>query len=248
MNRDRLSAIAHRRHPVAAPLSDATVDRLLDRVAERQPHTVLDAGCGSAQWLVRLLERTPGATGVGVDLSADAVAAAVAFAAGRGVRDRVEIRQQDAGAVGDDGYDALLCIGSTHAFGGFPQTLRTLHTMASPGAYSLVGDGFWQRAPEQPTLDALEATADEFPSYAELVALVEAAGWAPVHVHVSTDEEWDDYEWSWIASLSEWAREHPEDPDSADAAGFAQRHRDEWLHGYRGTLGFAVVTAEKLEA
>lgn len=246
MNRDRLSAIAHHNHPVAAPLSETTVEALVRRVADREPRRVLDVGCGSARWLVRLLELVPSASGVGVDLSAEATAAALALADAHGVGKRIEIRCQDAGQLGDERFDALLCIGSTHALGGLRATLEALHARADDGATLLLGDGFWEHPPGHPALDALGATPEEFPSYAELAALVADSGWAPLHVHTSTMTEWDEYEWSWISTLSAWARSHPDDPDAADAAEFAQRHREEWLRGYRGTLGFATVIAEKI--
>jgi len=246
MNRDRLSAIAHRNHPVASPLSNSTVERLLQRIAARDPQRVLDVGCGSAQWLVRLLELAPTATGVGVDLSSDATTAALALAESRGVSDRIEMRCQDASQLGEDQYDALLCIGSTHALGGLEPTLRALHARALDGATLLVGDGFWEQPPQQAALESLGATTDEFPSYAELAGLVEASGWAPLHIHVSTPAEWDDYEWSWVSTLAGWARRHPDDPDAADALAFARQHQEQWLAGYRGTLGFATVVAEKI--
>ena len=246
MNRDRLSAIAHHNHPVAAPLSEPTVEALLRRVADREPQRILDVGCGSARWLVRLLELVPTAVGVGVDLSAEATAAGLALADAHDVGKRIEIRCQDASQLGDETFDALLCIGSTHALGGLQPTLDALHARAAAGATLLLGDGFWEQRPQQPALDALGATPEEFPSYADLAVLVESSGWAPLHVHVSTGTEWDDYEWSWISTLSSWARSHPDDPDAADAAAFAQQHRDEWLRGYRGTLGFATVIAEKI--
>ena len=246
MNRDRLSAIAHRNHPVAAPLSDAAVESLLQRVAAREPRRILDVGCGSAQWLVRLLELVPSAAGVGVDLSTDATTAAMALAESRGVTDRIEIRCQDAGQIGEEQYDALLCIGSTHALGGLQPTLQALHARAADGGTMLVGDGFWEQPPQQAALDSLGATTDEFPSYAELAAIVESSGWAPLHIHVSTPAEWDDYEWSWVSTLAGWARRHPQDPDAADATAFARQHQEQWLSGYRGTLGFATVVAEKI--
>src|SRR6185312_11968040 len=145
MNRDRLSAIAHHNHPVAAPLSETTVEALLRRVAEREPQHILDVGCGSARWLVRLLELVTSAIGVGVDLSAEATAAALALADSHGVSDRIDIRRQDAGQLDDERYDALLCIGSTHALGGLRPTLQALHERALDGATLLVGDGFWEQ-------------------------------------------------------------------------------------------------------
>jgi cyclopropane fatty-acyl-phospholipid synthase-like methyltransferase len=246
VNRDRLSAIAHGHHPVAAPLADTTVDALMALVAAYHPHTVLDVGCGSAQWLVRLLERVPDARGVGVDLSQEALAAAEVLAKDHAVGERVELRRQDATTIGDGRYDAMLCVGSTHALGGLTPALQALHGWGAPGSVAVVGDGFWQRAPDAATLAALEATPDEFPSYAGLVRLVEAQGWAPVHVHVSSLQEWDDYEWSWVSTLRRWARDDPADADAADGLAFAEQHQAMWLDGYRETLGFAVVVAERV--
>ena len=244
MNRDRLSAIAHERHPVAAPLADTSVDALMELVASYHPRTALDVGCGSAQWLVRLLERASDGRGVGVDLSAEALAAAQVLAEERGVGDRLELRKQDASTIGDGRYDALLCVGSTHALCGLEPTLKALHGWGGPGSVAVVGDGFWEKAPDVSTLQALEATPEEFPSYAGLVRLVEAQGWAPVRVHVSSLQEWDDYEWAWVSTLRRWARQNPDDPDATDGLAFAEQHQRMWLDGYRETLGFAVVVAE----
>lgn len=54
--------------------------------------------------------------------------------------------------------------------------------------------------------------------------------------------EWDDYEWSWAGSLTEWAlREALTDDDRREALEIARAHHDEWLRGYRGQLGFVTV-------
>jgi hypothetical protein len=119
-----------------------------------------------------------------------------------------------------------------------------LHSWAGPGSVAVVGDGFWQRTPDPSTLTALDATSEEFPSYAGLVHTVETHGWAPVHVHVSSLQEWDDYEWAWVSTLRRWARQNPTDPDAPDGLAFAEQHQRMWLDGYRETLGFAVVLAE----
>ncbi len=60
-------------------------------------------------------------------------------------------------------------------------------------------------------------------------------------MHVSSSEEWDDYEWSWTGTLGAWAMDHPDDPDAADAVELARTHHKAWLHGYRGVLGFVCL-------
>ncbi|MDR3035805.1 MAG: SAM-dependent methyltransferase, partial [Kitasatospora sp.] len=47
MERQEISRIAHRDHPVAAPLSDETVRELLERLLRgRADGRLLDLGCG----------------------------------------------------------------------------------------------------------------------------------------------------------------------------------------------------------
>ncbi|MEJ5913678.1 hypothetical protein [Pseudokineococcus sp. 1T1Z-3] len=69
-----------------------------------------------------------------------------------------------------------------------------------------------------------------------------AASFEPGFGHVSTQAEWDDYEWSWTGSLVDWAlHEAPTDDDRQQALSTAREHRRQWLGGYRGVLGFATV-------
>jgi len=76
---------------------------------------------------------------------------------------------------------------------------------------------------------------------AMLALILRAAGWSPIYAHVSEEGEWDDYEWSWVGSLTQWALDNPSHPDAGDALAAAREHRAGWLGGYRGTLGFACL-------
>ena len=62
-----------------------------------------------------------------------------------------------------------------------------------------------------------------------------------MYAHVNDATEWDDYEWSWIGSLTEWALNNPGPPDAAEALTVARKHRDQWLRGYRNVLGFVTL-------
>ncbi|NYI04543.1 SAM-dependent methyltransferase [Allostreptomyces psammosilenae] len=241
MDRQRISAIAHGDHPIAAPLSEESVARLLDRAVPSGTGRLLDLGCGTGTWLRRALADRPGLRADGVDTDAAAIAAGREAAAAEGLADRLALHVRDAteftAAVP---YDLVLCVGATHAFGGLFPALEAARRHLAPGGGVLVGDGFWERAPDRGTLEAGFA-ADEYDDLATTVDRITAAGWAPVYGHVSTGAEWDEYEWSWTGTLTRWALDHPEDPGGEAALRAASEHRAAWLHGYRGTLGFVTL-------
>ncbi|MEV6940206.1 SAM-dependent methyltransferase, partial [Streptomyces sp. NPDC051132] len=53
MDHDEISRHAHADHPIAAPLDDDAVRRLLERGLPRGAGRVLDLGCGGGEWLLR---------------------------------------------------------------------------------------------------------------------------------------------------------------------------------------------------
>ncbi|MFF2750341.1 SAM-dependent methyltransferase [Kitasatospora sp. NPDC058048] len=242
MDRQQISRLAHARHPVAAPLADESVARLLDRAtAGTERGRALDLGCGEGVWLLRTLAAHPGWRAVGVDLDAAALTRARETATALGVVRRIGLHHVDVREfTSREPFDLVLCVGATHAFGGLLPTLAAARELLAPGGRLLVGEGFWQREPSQPALDGLGAAREDFADLATTTDRVLADGWSPVFGHVSSEQEWDDYEFSWTGSLAEWALDHPDHPDAAAAREAADRHRTEWLHGYRGTLGFVT--------
>ena len=118
VDRALASAIAHRWHPIAAPVSDDNLRRLVGHLRLPPDGRLLDLGCGFGEWLFAALEAAPGTAGVGVDTSAPALEEARARAAARNLTDRVTFEQADASGWSGEGFDAVLCIGATHAFGG----------------------------------------------------------------------------------------------------------------------------------
>lgn len=241
MDRRQISAIAHTDHPIAAPLGDDSVRALLDRSLPHQDARLLDLGCAAGTWIVRALAARPGLRADGVDIDADLIATARRGLNGAGLADRVALHAQDAREFTSPHlYDVVLSIGATHAFGGLLPTLEAARGHLAPGGSVLLGACFWEREPDGKTLDAGFAV-DDHDDLATTVDRVVAEGWTPLHGHVSSLREWDDYEWSWTGSLSRWALDHPEHPDSGEALKVAGEHRAAWLGGYRGTLGFVTL-------
>jgi SAM-dependent methyltransferase len=243
VDRQRLSSIAHSRHPFAAPISGVSVNKLLRR-ADRQPSArILDLGCGQAAWALQALAHFPDGYADAVDISRYALERAAYAAAERGLADRITLHERDARTYVPDGdYDLVLCVASTHAFGGFAETLKLAGRHVNRDGVLLVGEGFWQ-APPTPFLSA------EHNAFADLAGVVEAAeqaGWTPVYAHVSDPAEWDDYEWSWIGSLTQWALDNPGHPDAAEVRAVASEHRDRWLRGFRDVLGFVTLVLRRV--
>lgn len=241
MERNRLGALAHLDHPICAPLSDSSVDRLLDRALIRGDERVLDLGCATGTWLVRALTGRPGLHADGVDIDPEAIEQGRAAAASAALADRLQFHVGAAAEfTAHHSYDLVFCIGAVHAFDGLLPALAAACEHLAPDGALLLGDCFWERPPYQATLDAGFA-ADDYLELAATVDAVAAAGWAPIYGHISSTAEWDDYEWNWIGSTTRWALDHPADPDSAALLEAATAHRRAWLHGYRGTLGFLTL-------
>ncbi|GAA1414492.1 class I SAM-dependent methyltransferase [Kitasatospora putterlickiae] len=247
MDRQTISRLAHAHHPVAAPLSDGSVAELLERaLAPEEEGRALDLGCGQGVWLLRALAARPRWRAVGVDLDTAALTWARESAEALGVQRRIGLHHLDAREFTDrEPFELVLNVGATHAFGGLLPTLDAARRHLAPGGRVLVGEAFWEREPSSAALAGLGAAREEYANLATTVDRVVADGWTPVYGRVSSQQEWDDYEFSWTGSLAQWALDHPEHPDAADARAAADLHRAEWLHGYRGTLGFVVLVLRR---
>jgi SAM-dependent methyltransferase len=238
--REIISANTHTDHPICGPLSDESVRKLLDRTLRRGDERVLDLGCAEGEWLARAVDGHPGIRAVGVDLDPGAIARGRAR-----FGDRIELHAGDAkDFTSPDGelFDVVLCVGSTHAFGGLLPTLQAARKHLAPGGQVLVGEGFWEREPDPATVEIF-CGGGGYPYYDLPTTLNSAVaeGWTPLYGHISTPYELDDYEWSWTGALSRWALDHPDHPHSTDALKAATAHRDEWLDNYRGTFGFVTT-------
>jgi SAM-dependent methyltransferase len=252
MDRARLSAIAHRWHPVAAPVSDAALDLLVDRLvppAGGGRRTALDLGCGPGVWLLTLLGAHPSLEGVGVDVAAPAIEEARDRAAMAGLVGRAVFVEADAATWEGEPADVVLCVGAVHAFGGTVGALAAVRRHLRPGGRVLFGDGFWESGPSEAALAGLQAEPGELPDLPGLLAEVARAGFEPGYGHVSTPAEWDEYEWCWTGALTEWAlTEAPDDAEREQALEAARTHRRQWLEGYRGQLGFLTVVLHDTRA
>lgn len=97
---------------VPRPDSETVVAAALLALRERRHRSeglrILDLGVGSGNLLVALLTELPGATGIGVDISEEAVATARFNAVRNGVGERADVRVSDWGTALDGAFDLVV--------------------------------------------------------------------------------------------------------------------------------------------
>lgn len=240
----------HRDLTFLSPLSEDRAARLVAFLTEDSPATVLDIGCGWAELLLRVLEAAPDATGVGLDLDAEALAEGRERAVRRGLARRARLEAGDArGATGP--YDAVVCIGASQIWGpdveeaqpmDYPAALTALRALLPRGGRLVYGEGIWSVPPTHAATGPLAGRADEYVRLATLAELAATHGFAVRAVHEASLDEWDEFESGFAAGYARWLVDHPADhPDAEHVRELASRQRTAYLHGYRGVLGLAYL-------
>lgn len=239
------TTIGHRGMAICNPIGSDRLDAAVSLITSSGARggRAVDVGCGKAELLIRIAERS-GWAGLGIDPNAAFVAEARAAIALR-APGLVEIVEGTADSLPHATYDVAAALGASHAFGGTRETLAALADTARPGGHVVFGDGFWRHAPGPAALEVLGLAAGELCLLSEQVAAVDAAGLEPLEVIVASEHDWDRYEWAHLRNLEAHAREHPGDPQAARLWARRERWRDAYLQAGRDLLGFALIVARR---
>ena len=216
------------------PLSEERASRLVAFLADGNPGTVLDIGCGWAELLLRVLERAPDAIGEGVDLDAVAIARGQTLADARGLTDRVDLRVSDARDL-QGGWDRVICIGASQVWGPpveelqplpYAAALAALRSLVPRGGRVIYGDGIWSRPPTRAAIAPLAGRDDEFRPLGEVAELARRRAsrrWP------CTRRRWTSGTSSspgYAAGYARWLAEHDtDDPEADEVRELAERQR-----------------------
>lgn len=232
---DDLEAAQYARMRWNTPLSLEHAGLLLDRLDLRPGLRITDLGCGWGELLLQAVARTRG-TGTGVDTDTAALERGRTLAKAWGLGEAVTFTDASA-ADWTQVADRVLCVGSSHAFGGTRPALSALAAVVPRGGRVLMGDAFWEASPP-------EAAKEIFGDLLDLPELLEAcraAGWRVIHVSTADLREWDDFEFTWRAGRQEWVLAHDDDPRAAGIRDWLDAREREYVTVYRKVLGMAYA-------
>lgn len=225
-----------------SPISSAKADTLIDLLSLSSTDRVLDVGCGTGEFLIRIIEKF-GARGVGVDVHSDSLASARSAAAGRGCEDRIEFIEADIRKYEiAEPFDCGVCMGASHAYAmdepAYSETLKGLGQSVCVGGLLLIGESYWIREPDKEYVDFVGEPSGTYRTHRENVELAESHGMRALYATTSSLDEWDDFEWRHHMRIEKMALESPDDEEVLKKRDHGRAWRSAYLKWGRGTLGF----------
>ncbi|MFC0524804.1 SAM-dependent methyltransferase [Pontibacillus salicampi] len=247
MDQTKFSTIAHKQHQFYNPIRADKVDQIIDLLNLNEASRVLDVGAGKGEILFRLIHKY-GASCTAIERTAAFADQCRKEAENKGMLSRLTIYENDAKEILptlSPSYNAAVCIGASHAIGTYKDTLNTLSGLVIKGGYVLVGEGFWAKKPNPAYLSFLGAEEQELLSHSENVLFGDDYGLTPIWSVVSSQDEWDAYEWLYSKSIEDYCYYHPEDTDCPEMLAKIKEWRKHYLQYGRETLGFALYLFRK---
>ncbi len=248
MDRWKYFDITHREHVLCNPMSVEKFEELIALLRLKPGARVLEIATGKGEFIIRLAERRE-IEGIGIDLSPYCVSDAEKKCKERVPNAQLTFLEMDGANYKPDepeSFDLVACIGASWIYGGHKATLKALKEMAAPESWVVVGEPYWR---QEPAAEYLEATGEErnmFGTHYENVQAGQELGLELVYTLVSNPDDWDRYEGLQWYAATEWAGEHPDDPDVGEVLKRVKENRANYLRWGRDTTGWSIYVFKKL--
>jgi len=233
-----------------SPISSTKANELIEILGLNSESRVLDVGCGTGEFLIRVIEKF-NAKGDGVDINSNSINEAQNIASSRipdyGINfHKIDIKKFDKAPAS---FDCGICLGSTHAFSmndpAYPETLKGLSKLVKPGGQILIGESFWMKEPLSEYLDFIGEPTGTYRTHLENVELGMEHGLVPQYVVTSNLDEWDDFEWRHNIKKEQEYESGPKEALDREKIEFSRKWRMAYLKWGRGTMGFAFYLFKK---
>jgi cyclopropane fatty-acyl-phospholipid synthase-like methyltransferase len=240
--RQQVSAAAHASLPYANPLSPEQMAEVLACVADRQPATALDIGCGHGYFAVELASRVPVKVRA-IDVNGLSLARARALASRTLLVGSIDFVERSFDEDEPSLYDLVVCMGSSGAMGSPRDAIQRCKQRMTPMGTLVLAELVWARTPPAEFLAFLGVDASFHWSQASGSDVLVDCGMVVQEQWVASEASWNHYEDTLHAGRLAFAEDLPPD----DRAG-VRAHAEQWMskrksHG-AACLGFVAYVAQ----
>ncbi len=148
-----------------------------------------------------------------------------------------------------ESFDLAICMGATHAFGlgsdAYRNAILQMISLVVPGGLLRVADGYMKQSATPEYRKLLGDTIPDEMTHASNAATGKELGLIPVAAWASSDDEWDEFEWTYQRVVERKAVDKPLDEGAIEKL----TRRPEWMDAYlrwgRDTLGYGIYLFKK---
>ncbi len=244
----RISFAAHALLAHANPLAKQQLQHLAQLLAAKLPQnegampTALEIGCGPGAF-AQMLAQQCAVDLHAIDIHPGFLARAQEAASESQLQGKLRFSALDAAELGSAPhpahYDALICIGSSQAFGNPQQALARCASLLRPGGHLLFADLTWQSAPAAEFLDFLGTSADYYWLESEEQAVFAKLGLHCEEVLRASKAAWQSYESAVLQGRLAYANSL-----SSEEAAMVRQRAQAWAAAYeqygKQYLGFSA--------
>jgi hypothetical protein len=247
MDRWKYFDITHREHVFCNPMSVEKFEELIVLLWLKPGARVLEIATGKGEFIIRLAEEY-GVEGIGIDLSPYCISDAEQKHKERIPDAKLAFLEMDGADYEPEQpkrFDLVACIGASWIYGGHAETLKALNEMAATGSWVVVGEPYWRQEPVAEYLEAIGEERSTFGTHYENVEAGQELGLELAYTLVSNQDDWDRYEGLQWYAATEWANEHPDDPDVEEVLKRVRENRENYLRWGRETFGWSIYAFKK---
>ena len=229
-------------HRILNPFTQQQLELLGEICGIRASMNHLDLCCGKGEMMCRWSARY-GYRAVGVDISPVFLEAARSRALELQCGDRVTFVEEDASKYGfpPAAFDIVSCIGATWIGNGLVGTLDLLRPgLCNQDSLMLIGEPYWIDDPPEEAYAGMGDDRDMFTSLAGTLERIESVELELVEMVLADHCGWDRYEAAQWVAVSDWLRQHPDDPGASDIRERNERGRRNYLAYLRRFFGWGV--------
>lgn len=179
------------------PIPLEKLNEVLRLIDFEQVSSILDIGGGNGEVLLQALSKG-NSHGILLDIDKGLLESCKRKNSQLVENGRLLIEEKDAAeflkGLEANSLDCIICMGSSHALGGYLALVNSTKPYLKPNGILLLGEGFWNEQPNEEYLGFLESDESEMMYHFQNIEEVEKLGFTYLYSNVASEDDWNQWE------------------------------------------------------